>query len=75
MLDIKLIRTNPDLVKAGMKKRNKDMDAQIDEIIAIDAKRREYNTRTDHMKAKQNAVSKEIPKIKKEGGDISAVMA
>ena len=40
MLDIKLIRTNPDLVKAGMKKRNKDMDAQIDEIIAIDAKRR-----------------------------------
>lgn len=75
MLDIKLIRTNPDLVKAGMKKRNKDMDAQIDEIIAIDAKRREINTRTDNMKAKQNAVSKEIPKIKKEGGDISAVMA
>lgn len=75
MLDIKLIRTNPDLVKAGMKKRNKDMDAQIDEIIAIDAKRREINTRTDNMKARQNAVSREIPKIKKEGGDTSAIMA
>lgn len=75
MLDIKLIRTNPDLVKAGMKKRNKNMDEQIDEIIAIDAKRREINTRADNMKAKQNAVSKEIPKIKKEGGDVSAIMA
>ena len=30
MLDIKLIRENPDLVKAAMKTRNKDMDAAVD---------------------------------------------
>ena len=35
MLDIKLIRQDPDLVKTGMKKRNKNMDAQIDEIEII----------------------------------------
>lgn len=75
MLDIKLIRENPDLVKAAMKTRNKDMDAAVDEIIAIDGKRRELSAKKEALKAKQNAASKEIPKIKKEGGDISAIMA
>lgn len=75
MLDIKLIRENPDLVKAAMKTRNKDMDAAVDEIIAIDGKRREVSAKKEALKAKQNAASKEIPKIKKEGGDISAIMA
>ncbi|MBQ4100904.1 MAG: serine--tRNA ligase [Oscillospiraceae bacterium] len=75
MLDIKVIRQNPDLVKDAMKKRNKDMDALIDEIIAIDEKRRAISTKADEKKAEQNRVSKEIPKIKKEGGDVSAIMA
>ena len=75
MLDIKLIRENPDLVKATMKTRNKDMDAAVDEIIAIDGKRRELSAKKEALKARQNAASKEIPKIKKEGGDISAIMA
>ncbi|MBQ4100407.1 MAG: serine--tRNA ligase, partial [Oscillospiraceae bacterium] len=75
MLDIKIIRQNPELVRAGMKKRNKDMDAIIDEIIAIDEKRRAISTKADEKKAEQNRVSKEIPKIKKEGGDVSAIMA
>ena len=75
MLDIKLIRENPDLVKAAMKTRNKDMDAAVDEIIAIDGKRRELSAKKEALKARQNAASKEIPKIKKEGGDISAIMA
>lgn len=75
MLDIKLIRENPDLVKAAMKTRNKDMDAAVDEIIAIDGKRRELNAKKEALKAKQNAASKEIPKIKKEGGDISNIIA
>ncbi|MBQ4365232.1 MAG: serine--tRNA ligase, partial [Clostridia bacterium] len=41
MLDIRLIREDPDRVKRAMKTRNKDMDAVVDEIIAIDQKRRE----------------------------------
>ena len=74
MLDIKLIRTNPELVKAAMKKRNKDMDAVIDEIIAIDGKRRELSTQNDELKARQNAASKTIPALKKSGQDTTAVM-
>lgn len=33
MLDIKLIRENPEMVKAAMKTRNKDMDAVVDDIL------------------------------------------
>ena len=75
MLDIKLIRTEPDKVKAAMRKRNKDMDAQVDEILAIDERRRQLSSESDNLKAQQNKASKEIPRIKKEGGDTTAIMA
>ena len=74
MLDIKLIRENPDKVKAAMKTRNKDMDAHVDEILAIDKQVRELTQKADALKAEQNAASKKIPQIKKEGGDISEIM-
>ncbi|MBO7319968.1 MAG: serine--tRNA ligase [Clostridia bacterium] len=74
MLDIKLIRENPDKVKAAMKTRNKDMDAIVDEILAIDKQVRELTQKADALKAEQNAASKQIPQIKKEGGDISEIM-
>ena len=75
MLDIKLIRENPQKVKDAMKTRNKDMDALVDEILEIDKKARELTQKADALKAEQNAASKKIPQIKKEGGDISEIMA
>ena len=74
MLDIKLIRTQPEKVKAVMKSRNKDMDEVIDEIIALDAKRRELSSQYDTMRAEQNKASKEIPAIKKAGGDVAPIL-
>ena len=74
MLDIKLIRENPQKVKDAMKTRNKDMDALVDEILEIDLKVRELTQKADALKAEQNAASKDIPRIKKEGGDISEIM-
>lgn len=74
MLDIKLIRENPQKVKDAMKSRNKDMDALVDEILEIDAKARELTQKADELKAEQNAASKKIPLFKKEGGDISEIM-
>ena len=74
MLDIKLIRENPDKVKAAMRSRNKDMDTLVDEVLAIDVQRRELMMATDAMKQEQNAASRDIPRIKKEGGDIGAIM-
>lgn len=75
MLDIKVIRENPDRVKQAMKNRNGNYDEVIDKIIALDGSRRELNAKADSMKAKQNAASKQIPAIKKEGGDVSAILA
>ncbi len=75
MLDIKLIRENPQKVKDAMKTRNKDMDALVDEILDIDKKVREITQKADALKAEQNAASKQIPAIKKQGGDISEIMA
>lgn len=75
MLDIKFIRNNPDAVKEGMKKRNKNMDAQVDEILEIDRERREISAKSDGMKAEQNAASKQIPAMKKEGKSTDELMA
>ncbi|MEG1801728.1 MAG: hypothetical protein RR273_07090, partial [Oscillospiraceae bacterium] len=41
MLDIKRIRENTEEVKAALKRRGPDYSAQIDEILAVDEKRRE----------------------------------
>ena len=75
MLDIKLVRTQPELVKQAMHNRNKDMDALIDQVIALDAERREITAAVEALKAEQNQASKDIPRIKKEGGDVSAILA
>lgn len=75
MIDIKLIREKTDEVKEKIKKRNMNLDDTVDSIIEIDAKRREVIGKVEAMKAEQNAASKEIPKIKKAGGDASEIMA
>lgn len=75
MLDIKIIRDDPERVKKAMKTRNKDMDALVDEILEIDKQRRALTAKNDELKAKQNAASKQIPAIKKAGGDVSEIMA
>ena len=75
MVDIKLIRSDADFVKAAVRKREMNLDAVIDEILEIDAKRRALSGENDALKAKQNAASKQIPQIKKAGGDVSAIMA
>lgn len=75
MLDIKIIREDPEAVKTAMKNRNSNMDDKIDEILQIDTKRREIMAKVESMKAEQNSVSKQIPALKKAGEDISQLMA
>ena len=72
MLDIKRIRSNPEYVKEALRKRQGDYN--IDKVLEIDKNRRNVITEMEQMKAKQNQVSKEIPKLKKEGKDVSDVL-
>ena len=67
-----MIRKNPELVKAGLAKRHGDFG--IDEVLELDEKRRDILVKVEEMKAKQNQVSKEIPKMKKEGKDASQLL-
>ena len=73
MLDIKILRTEPDRIRTALKNRNSDLD--ISPIIALDTKRRELLTKVEQMKAKQNEITKKIPAMKKAGEDTSAIFA
>lgn len=59
MIDINLIRENPEVVKAGLKKRNMDT-AVVDSARTLDARRRELLVEVETLKAERNAASKEI---------------
>lgn len=63
MLDIKLFRENPELIKESLQKRHMD-SAPVDEIIALDEKRRAIILDVENKKAERNAVSKEIGRMK-----------
>lgn len=74
MLDIKRIREDYDNVKAAVERRGKGSFG-IEKVIDLDAKRREVLAEVEAMKSKQNATSKEVPKLKKEGKDTTALFA
>ena len=63
MLDINLIRENPDLVRTALKNRQMD-SSPVDDILRLDEKRRTLLTQVEGLKAERNAVSKEIGKMK-----------
>ena len=71
MLDIKLIRENPDLVRAGLKTRRSPVD--VDAILALDGRRRAAITEADRLKAARNEVSKKIGELKKDGQDTAEI--
>lgn len=73
MLDIKLFRENPQKIKDALKRRK--AEDRVDEVIALDQERRDFLYRTEQLKSQQNAVSKEIPKMKKEGKDVAPIFA
>ena len=61
MLDIKFIRENPDLVKENIKKKCQDNKVCfVDKVIELDKKNRELKLNGDELRAKRNALSKEI---------------
>ncbi len=68
MLDIKLIRSNPNLVKENIKKKFQDEKLHlVDEVIELDKKNRELKSEGDELRAKRNSISKEIGTFMKNG--------
>lgn len=68
MLDIKLIRENPDMVRGNIEKRHdKDSLKLLEKVIKKDAKWRELTNEVNELRKRRNEVSMEISKLKKDG--------
>ncbi len=62
MLDMRFVREQPDLVRAALARRGSD--APLDELLRIDARRRELLVAVEDLKAERNRVSKQVPRVK-----------
>ena len=71
MLDIKLIRENPEKINELLKRRNPDLS--VDEVIEIDVERRKIQARADELRAKRKAESQKIGELKKKGENTDAI--
>lgn len=68
MLDINLIRTNPELVKENIKKKFQDKKlALVDEVLLLDKKKRELQQEGDNLRAQRNSLAKQIGALMREG--------
>ena len=75
MLDIRLIREQPDTIKARLAARGGDAHIHIDEILACDKERRAAETQLQQLQSDRKRISKEIGIRKSKGEDTSSVEA
>ncbi|RMG86854.1 MAG: serine--tRNA ligase [Candidatus Dadabacteria bacterium] len=72
MLSIRTIREQADRVRRALEARGADVD--LDRILALDARRREVLQELEALRSRRNAASKEVGRIKREGGDATGLM-
>ena len=72
MLDIALIRRDPEVVRDSLRRRGADV-GMVDRVLAVDEKWRALTTEVEQLKAQKNKVSESIPRMKKAGEDTKAV--
>ena len=73
MLDPKIIKEKPEIIKNMLKARAMDFD--LDGLVESDQKRREYIIKTDELRKKKNQVAQEIAQKKKAGEDATSILA
>ena len=67
MIDIKLIRTNPDLVKENIKKKFQDEKLPlVDEVLELDEKFRKIKLESDNLRSQRNTLSSQIGQLMRE---------
>lgn len=76
MLDIKLLRENPELVKENIRRKFQDEKLiLVDEVIALDITNREAKTKRDYLRSRRNSISKEIGILMSTGKKTEAEIA
>jgi seryl-tRNA synthetase len=75
MLDIRLLREQPDEIKTRLATRGADLSADVDAVLACDAERRRSETELQQLQADRKRISKEIGGLRARGEDSSALEA
>lgn len=71
MLDIKLIRENPEKINELLKRRNPELS--IDEVVKIDVERRAVQTEADELRAKRKSESQKVGELRKQGQNTDVI--
>ena len=74
MLDIRLIRTEPELVREALRRRGHHAEAALDELLELDRRRREILVGVEERRGRRNAVSEEIARAKRNKEDATATI-
>ncbi|WP_421909715.1 serine--tRNA ligase [Methanolacinia petrolearia] len=75
MLELKFIRSSPDVVRADLKKRgDAEKLAWVDDLLAKDERSREMQVEINSMRNRRNIISREINQTRKAGGEISGLL-
>lgn len=76
MLDIRFVRSNPDVVRADLRKRNDtEKLAWVEDLLKKDARSRELKVQTDLLRQRRNTIAREINSARKAGQDAAGLMA
>src|SRR3990167_8189263 len=70
MIDIKLLRENPDLYKKNAKKKFKNQKI-VDDVLDLDVEWRKIKSEADNVRSERNKISEQINQEKKKGKDVS----
>jgi seryl-tRNA synthetase len=74
VLDLRLIRREPDAVRAALARRGDDVAQRLDEVVALDTRWREAQQAAEALRAEQKAASEEVATGKREGRDVAATL-
>ena len=74
MLDVKMVRTDPDAVRRALERRG-DPTSSLDEFLAVEERRRQLLTEVESRRAERKRASDEIAAVKKAGGDADEAIA
>ena len=76
MLDIRFVRSSPDVIRADLKKRNDtDKLTWVDDLLKKDARSRELKMETDVLRQRRNTIAREINAARKSGQDVKVLLA
>jgi len=73
LLDRKLLRENPEILRDALRKRNYDISV-VEELISLEQQVRSLKREIDDLRAEKNKISKEISKVRRENGNVETLM-